>query len=49
MLAVMSLAHILSTWEVKTGGSGVEGCPQLHSELMVSLGYRSCCLEGKGK
>lgn len=29
-----------STWEVE-GGSEFQGCPQLHAEFKVSLGYET--------
>lgn len=33
-------ASLSSTWEVKAGGSGVEGHSQLHSELRLALKKR---------
>lgn len=27
------------TWNLETGGSGIQGHPQLHSKLEASLGY----------
>lgn len=35
------------TLEVESGGSGVQGHPQLHEEIEASLGYMSPCLKSK--
>lgn len=39
----MALACHPSVWEVESGGSGVQGYPQLHGEFMASLSYMSPC------
>lgn len=38
MLGVAVPNHNPSTQEMDSGGSGVQGCPQLHSKLEVNLG-----------
>jgi hypothetical protein len=40
-------ASLSSTWEVKAGGSGVEGHSQLHSELRLALKKESKTRQAK--
>lgn len=42
-LGLVACACNPSIWEVESGGSGVQGYPQLHCEFTASLGYMSPC------
>ena len=39
------ICAVPTSWEVKAGGSEVQGYPWLHSEFKVSLSYMRTCLK----